>query len=109
MYGYTADIATDPLWARIEDTFGEDTELAADMVYATVKGFQGDKLGTDSVSLTVRHTYMISVSPIDEVFSYSRIGCFPEKQGSALIFILEPFCGTISLKEIGLSFSNPIG
>ncbi|MEH7308859.1 glycoside hydrolase family 3 protein [Neobacillus drentensis] len=55
VYGYTADIATDPLWARIEDTFGEEPELASDMIYNVIKGFQGDELGKDSVSITVKH------------------------------------------------------
>jgi beta-glucosidase len=55
VYGYTADIATDPLWARIEDTFGEQPELASDMIYNVIKGFQGEELGKDSVSITVKH------------------------------------------------------
>ncbi|MBT2740605.1 glycoside hydrolase family 3 C-terminal domain-containing protein [Bacillus sp. ISL-77] len=55
VYGYTADIATDPLWARIEDTFGEQPELASNMIYNVIKGFQGDELGKDSVAITVKH------------------------------------------------------
>ncbi|WP_085991033.1 glycoside hydrolase family 3 N-terminal domain-containing protein [Oceanobacillus senegalensis] len=55
IYGYTADIGTDPLWARIEDTFGENPEIAGDMIYNIVKGFQGDELGPDSVAITVKH------------------------------------------------------
>ncbi|MCL7749720.1 glycoside hydrolase family 3 protein [Halalkalibacter alkaliphilus] len=55
IYGYTADLATDPLWSRIEETFGEDPQLAADMMYALVKGFQGDELGPNSIAKTVKH------------------------------------------------------
>lgn len=55
LYGYSADIATDPLWARIEETFGEDPKLVSDMIYAIVKGFQGDILDKDSVTMTTRH------------------------------------------------------
>ena len=55
IYGYTADIGTDPLWARIEDTFGENPEVAGDMIYNIIKGFQGDELGNDSVAITVKH------------------------------------------------------
>ncbi|MEH7097337.1 glycoside hydrolase family 3 protein [Neobacillus vireti] len=55
VYGYTADIATDPLWARIEDTFGEQPALASGMIYNVIKGFQGDELGKDSVAITVKH------------------------------------------------------
>ncbi|MFC3040550.1 glycoside hydrolase family 3 N-terminal domain-containing protein [Virgibacillus xinjiangensis] len=55
VYGYMADIATDPLWMRYNGTFGEDPDLAASMVKAVIEGFQGEKLGEDSVSLTTKH------------------------------------------------------
>ncbi|ARK30021.1 glycoside hydrolase family 3 protein [Halalkalibacter krulwichiae] len=55
IYGYTADLATDPLWSRIEETFGEDPQLSADMMTALVKGFQGEELGPDSIAKTVKH------------------------------------------------------
>lgn len=54
-YMYMADIVTDPLWTRTEGTFGEHPELAADMIRATVEGFQGEELGNHSVSLTTKH------------------------------------------------------
>ncbi|MEH7237539.1 glycoside hydrolase family 3 protein [Bacillus sp. JJ1562] len=55
VYGYMADVATDPLWARIEETFGEDPKLVGDMNYELVKGFQTEELGTDGVAITVKH------------------------------------------------------
>ncbi|TDL67573.1 glycoside hydrolase family 3 protein [Rhodococcus qingshengii] len=55
VYGYMADVATDPLWARIEETFGEDPKLVGDMNYEIIRGFQTEKLGTDSVGITVKH------------------------------------------------------
>ncbi|WP_411842888.1 glycoside hydrolase family 3 protein [Salinicoccus sp. HZC-1] len=55
LYGYMADIATDPLWMRYNGTFGEDPELAAKMIRAIVEGFQGEKLGQGSVSITTKH------------------------------------------------------
>lgn len=54
-YMYMADVVTDPLWNRINGTFGEHPDLASDMIYAVVKGFQGDELGKHSVSLTTKH------------------------------------------------------
>jgi beta-glucosidase len=36
------DIARDPRWGRVEETFGEDPYLVAQMGSAAVKGFQGD-------------------------------------------------------------------
>ncbi|WP_058306524.1 glycoside hydrolase family 3 protein [Gracilibacillus massiliensis] len=55
MYGYMADIATDPLWMRYNGTFGEDPNLAAAMTRAVVEGFQGEKLNKNSVALTIKH------------------------------------------------------
>ena len=55
LYGYMADIATDPLWMRYNGTFGEDPELSARMISAIVRGFQGDRLGDGSVSITTKH------------------------------------------------------
>lgn len=55
MYGYSADVATDPLWARNQETFGEHPELVSGMVYNVIKGFQGDVLNENSVSLTTKH------------------------------------------------------
>jgi beta-glucosidase len=54
-YMYMADLATEPRWQRIEGTFGEDADLAADMIREIVIGFQGTKLGSLSVALTTKH------------------------------------------------------
>ena len=50
-----ADLATEPRWARINGTFGEDAELSAAMTYAYIKGFQGDTLSNKSVITMVKH------------------------------------------------------
>ena len=55
MYGYNADLATDPLWPRILETFGEDPKLVSDINYTLIKGFQGEELDENSVSLTTKH------------------------------------------------------
>ena len=54
-YQYMADLATEPRWARIEGTFGEHGELAANMVREITLGFQGEKLGNHSVAMTTKH------------------------------------------------------
>jgi beta-glucosidase len=36
------DVARDPRWGRVEETFGEDPYLVAQMGISAVKGFQGD-------------------------------------------------------------------
>jgi len=50
-----ADLATEPRWARISATFGEDAELASRMVAAYIRGFQGPALGRSSVAAMVKH------------------------------------------------------
>ena len=50
-----ADLATEPRWARISGTFGEDAQLSARMVKAYVLGFQGEQLGPQSVACMTKH------------------------------------------------------
>ncbi len=50
-----ADLATEPRWARINGTFGEDAVLSAAMIKAYVLGFQGDDLGSQSVACMTKH------------------------------------------------------
>ena len=54
-YMYMADLATEPRWGRTEGTFGEDADLAAMMIREITLGFQGEKLGSHSVALTMKH------------------------------------------------------
>ena len=50
-----ADLATEPRWARIPGTFGEDAELASKIVSAYIEGFQGETLGPESVACMTKH------------------------------------------------------
>jgi beta-glucosidase len=54
-YHPTADVATEPRWGRFRETFGEDARLAAEMIGAVVRGFQGMELGPASVAVTTKH------------------------------------------------------
>ncbi|WMN06734.1 glycoside hydrolase family 3 N-terminal domain-containing protein [Marivirga arenosa] len=49
------DLATEPRWARISGTFGEDAELTAKMVKAYIKGMQGETLSENSVACMTKH------------------------------------------------------
>ena len=53
------DVARDPRWGRIEETFGEDPHLAGEMGVAAVEGLQGlgtkDKLPDGKVFATLKH------------------------------------------------------
>ena len=50
-----ADLATEPRWARVSGTFGEDAKLSAKLIKAYVLGFQGEKLGENSVACMTKH------------------------------------------------------
>ena len=51
------DVARDPRWGRIEETYGEDPHLVAEMGLAAVRGFQGAELplGPGRVFATLKH------------------------------------------------------
>lgn len=51
------DIARDPRWGRIEETYGEDPYLVTQMGLAAIRGFQGPTLPLppDKVFVTLKH------------------------------------------------------
>ena len=51
------DVAKDPRWGRIEETFGEDPYLVTQMGLAAIRGFQGPTLPlpADKVFVTLKH------------------------------------------------------
>ena len=50
-----ADLATEPRWARVGGTFGEDAEISAQLTKAYILGFQGDSLNANSVACMTKH------------------------------------------------------
>lgn len=81
-YMYMADLATEPRWQRTEGTFGEDPNLAADVIEQIVLGFQGEKLGNHSVAQTVKHFPGGGATEKghDPHFSWGRFEVFPGGQ-----------------------------
>ena len=51
------DVAKDPRWGRIEETYGEDPYLVSQVSLAAVRGFQGPTLplAPDKVLVTLKH------------------------------------------------------
>ena len=96
MYGYNADLATQPLWPRILETFGESPKLVSDINIALIKGFQGEKLDENSVSLTTKHfpgggsRYLGK----DPHFEEGNFNIYPTK-GSLQKYHLPPFIAAI--------------
>jgi len=56
MYGYMADLATEPRWYRVHETFTEDADLGANIMKTLVENLQGGPLNPASpVALTMKH------------------------------------------------------
>lgn len=109
-YQYMADLATEPRWQRIEGTFGEDGDWVADMTREIVLGFQGPKLGNQSVALTTKHFPGggPQVEGQDPHFDWGKDQHYPGKQFD---YHLKPFKAAI---EAGTSaimpyYAKPIG
>ena len=51
------DVARDPRWGRIEETYGEDPHLVSEMGLAAIRGYQGETLplAEDRVFVTLKH------------------------------------------------------
>lgn len=81
-YMYMADLATEPRWQRVEGTFGEDPELAAESIEAIIRGFQGDTLHSASVALTTKHFPGggSAYKGFDPHYTYGRNAVFPGGQ-----------------------------
>jgi beta-glucosidase len=98
-----ADLSTEPRWARINGTFGEDAQLAKRMVQAFVEGFQvGDAgLNPNSVSTVVKHWagYGAAKDGLDSHSSYGRYATFP---GNNFKYHLIPFTGAFDAHVAGV-------
>lgn len=98
-----ADLSTEPRWARMNGTFGEDAQLAKRMVQAFVEGFQaGDAgLNPNSVSTIVKHWagYGAAKDGFDSHSSYGRYATFP---GNNFKYHLIPFTGAFDAHVAGV-------
>lgn len=55
-YAYMADLATEPRWFRVHETFTEDADLAAEIMKTLVQELQGGPVNRNTnVALTMKH------------------------------------------------------
>jgi beta-glucosidase len=98
-----ADLATEPRWARINGTFGEDAELAGAMVRAYVEGFQHGTHGVDSVAVAtiVKHWVGYGAAKMgwDSHNAYGRLASFPTQN---LQYHVRPFLGALGIDVAGV-------
>lgn len=52
MYGYMADLSTEPRWYRTHETFTEDAYLAAEIMETLVQTLQGEELTDNGLALS---------------------------------------------------------
>ncbi|MFI6156463.1 glycoside hydrolase family 3 protein [Kitasatospora sp. NPDC051170] len=85
-----ADLATEPRWARISGTFGEDPDRASRMITAYIEGLQGPDLGADSVFCMTKH-FPGGGPQLDGEDSHFAAGRSLSYPGGALETHLRPF------------------
>jgi len=91
-----ADLATEPRWSRINGTFGEDPDLARDLVKAYVEGFQHGTSGVDSAGVlaVVKHWvgYGAQKNGFDSHSSYGKLASF----SGGIDTHIKPFLGAFA-------------
>lgn len=110
MYGYMADLSTEPRWYRTHETFTEDADLGANIMGELVESLQG-QVGKDgnslspetSVALTMKH--FPGGGPqelgLDPHYAFGKAQVYP---GDAFGYHLKPFEAAI---EAGVSSIMP--
>jgi beta-glucosidase len=110
MYGYMADLSTEPRWYRTHETFSEDADLIANIIKTLIETLQGpvDKDGVSlspntSVAQTVKH--FPGGGPqdlgLDPHYSFGKTQVYP---GGGFDYHLKPFLAAI---EAGASSVMP--
>ncbi|WP_250459313.1 glycoside hydrolase family 3 N-terminal domain-containing protein [Microbulbifer litoralis] len=92
------DIARDPRWGRIEETFGEDPYLVGEMGVAAVKGLQGDTLplAGDRVFATLKH-----MTGHGQPESGTNVGIAPFGERTLREYFFPPFEQVVKRTNIG--------
>ncbi|WP_020525419.1 glycoside hydrolase family 3 protein [Catelliglobosispora koreensis] len=104
------DLATEPRWARINHTFGEDAALTSELVRAYIRGFQGETLGAHSVSTMTKHFPGggPQLDGEDPHFPYGREQVYP---GGQFDYHLQPFLAALEAggSQIMPYYGMPVG
>jgi beta-glucosidase len=95
------DLATEPRWARISGTFGEDADLTSDIARAMVRGYQGATLGPKSVALIFKHFPGggPAIAGQDSHFEYGKYAVYP---GKNLEYHVKPFKAAIDAGAVAI-------
>jgi beta-glucosidase len=89
-----ADLATEPRWARLNGTFGEDADVAGAQVKAYVEGMQDGATGLKSTSvLTVVKHWVGYGAQKDGWDSHNYYGRYATLKTDQLAYHVKPFLG----------------
>jgi beta-glucosidase len=109
MYGYMADMSTEPRWYRVHETFTEDADLNSNIIKTLVETLQGPMVNGSSVSpdsavaLTMKH--FPGGGPqelgLDPHFTFGKTQVYP---GGNFGYHLKPFMAAI---DAGVSAIMP--
>ncbi|MFI7581068.1 glycoside hydrolase family 3 protein [Kocuria kalidii] len=110
MYGYMADLSTEPRWYRAHETFTEDADLGANIMGSLVESLQGPA-GEDGVSLSPDTSVALTMKHfpgggpqelgLDPHYSFGKTQVYP---GDAFGYHLKPFEAAI---DAGVSSIMP--
>jgi len=110
MYGYMADLSTEPRWYRTHETFTEDADLGANIMGQLVKSLQGE-IGKDGNSLSPETDVALTMKHfpgggpqelgLDPHYAFGKAQVYP---GDAFGYHLKPFEAAI---EAGVSSIMP--
>lgn len=135
MYGYMADLATEPRWYRVHETFSENAELTANIMQTLVATLQGEvKDGVSlnphsKVALTIKH--FPGGGPqalgLDPHYAFGKLQVYPsggfgyhllpfKKAVEAGVAAVMPYYGVpidasyegVKYPEVGFAFSKAI-
>ncbi|TDZ27551.1 putative beta-glucosidase C [Colletotrichum sidae] len=104
------DLSTEPRWARLGNTWGENATLTSELLVAYIKGFQGEQLGPHSVTTVTKH--FPGGGPMengeDSHFTYGKNQTYP---GNNFDYHLIPFKAAIAAgaRQMMPYYSRPIG
>ena len=104
------DLATEPRWARASGTFGESADVASRLGVAYLRGLQGTRLGTESVSTMAKHFPGggPQLNGEDPHFDYGREQVYP---GGQFDLHLQPFKDLIAagVSQLMPYYGMPVG
>ncbi|POS68775.1 glycosyl hydrolase family 3 N terminal domain-containing protein [Diaporthe helianthi] len=104
------DLSTEPRWARIGNTWGEDANLTSELLVAYIEGFQGEEFGSRSVTTVTKH--FPGGGPMengeDSHFTYGKNQTYPADNFE---YHLIPFKAAIAAgaRQMMPYYSRPIG